>query len=244
MRLFLFFFTFALLTLSHASYAQDTQSVLSLPEGQTVLNLSATERTTVQQDLLTATLRYEVKGKDAKALQDEINKTMEKALDTAREYDDVKVSTQQYYVYPYDPRPKDGNGNRRREWRGSQSLELKGKDAEALLELTGKLQSMGLTMGGLGYSVSPELMEETRDSLLEDALEKLNAKAERTAKALGKSKSELRSINIDTGGYNPQPMMRAMAMDSAESASVSTPVAAPGESDITLTVSATALLKP
>jgi predicted secreted protein len=101
-------------------------------------------------------------------------------------------------------------------------------------------------MQGLQYSVSPELMEETQNSLLEAALTKLKTKAERTAKALGKASAELLNVNVDMGSpHYPQPMMaRAeMAMDSMAGAKMAAPVAEPGETDITLTVNATALLK-
>ena len=100
-------------------------------------------------------------------------------------------------------------------------------------------------MNGLQYTVSPELLEETRDNLLEAALTKLRKKAERTAKALGKSKAELKKVNVDNGGnYYPQPRFaRGMAMMSADKDEMAAPVAAPGESQVTLNVSAQALLR-
>ncbi|MBI4031884.1 MAG: SIMPL domain-containing protein [Proteobacteria bacterium] len=232
--------------------AQDGgKSVLDLPEGQALVNLSATERVTVQQDLLVATLNYEAESKNPRDLQNEINGLMKKALEKAKSYKDVKVSTQQYYVYAYEPPvPVPGhlqNENIKREklWRGSQGLHLESKSADDLLELTGILQDMGLVMNGLNYTISTELLETTHESLMEAALSKLKAKAERAAKALGKSKADLIEINVDSGGqyYPPMPMMKTMAMG-AEMAAMDAPSAAPGESDITMTVSARALLKP
>ena len=233
--------------------AQDYKTILDIPAGQTIINLSANERVEVQQDLLVASLRFESENVSPKALQDEINKIMTKALDLAKTYKDVKVETDQYYVYPYDPEPpkplKDGEKPSKsiRTWRGSQGLTIKSTTANQVLELTGALQEMGLSMNGLNYTISPALIEKTQDSLMEIALAKLQAKAERTAKALGKSKADLVEVNVDVGGnYYPQPMMmRAMAMDAgAVMEKAAPPVAAPGQSDINLTVSARAVLKP
>ena len=233
--------------------AQDYQTVLDIPEGSTLVSLSATERVEVDQDLLVASLRYETENKDAKKLQSDINEIMKQALAKAKSVASVKVATQQYYVYPYDydpnPQPiQPGEAPRKleRTWRGQQGIEIKGKNADDLLTLVSALQELGLAMNGLNYTVSPELLEETRESLLETALTKLKSKADRTAKALGKTQSDLLQINVDIGGYYPQPMMARMDMAGGAEmamAKMDAPVAAPGQSEVTLTVSAQAMLK-
>lgn len=231
--------------LSFPAFAQDSDSLVK--DGQTILHISATERTEVQQDLLMATLRYEAENKDAKKLQNDINSTMKKALDKAKAVKEVKTSTGQYYVHRYvpphnrkePPRPDDYK------WRGNQSLQLESTSADALLALAGDLQDMGLMMNGLSYTISPDRMEDVKDSLMEAALRKLKTRAERAAKALGRTQTELIEVNIDSGGFHPRPMpmMRNMAM-SAQAESMAAPVAAPSDTDITLTVNAKALLKP
>ena len=225
--------------------AQDYKTLLDLPEGVSLVSLSASERVEIEQDLLVATLRYQFEGEDARGVQDEINKKMKKALDKAKKISSVKASTQQYYVHEYDKNRGKKHLKPLMIWKGQQGLMIKGKKADDLLELVGEIQDLGFQMSGLNYQVSPELLEQTRDSLLEKALVKLKTKAERTAKAIGKSKSELKEIRVDMGGnYYPQARMARMemAMDSAPKA-MSAPVAAPGESQVTLTVNAQALLK-
>ncbi|MCF8496587.1 MAG: SIMPL domain-containing protein [Alphaproteobacteria bacterium] len=236
----------ALLLLPAPAFAQDMNTLLDIPDGATMVNLSVNERVEVDQDLLVANLQIQAENNDGRALQDEINKTMKKAVDAAKAAPTVKVSTQSYQVYPYDqnPDPKRGE-NIIRKWRGSQELMLKSTDSTALLKLTGDLQEMGLNITSLNYTVSPELLEETQNSLLEGALLKLKTKADRTAKALGKNTVDLLNINVDTGGYYPQPMMMggvAMDMMSAK-AEMASPVAEAGQSEISLNVSAQVLIK-
>jgi len=226
-----------------SAQAQDYKTLLDIPQGSTLINLSATERVEVEQDLLIANLRYQDENKDAKAVQDAVNAKMKAALDEAEKVDSVKANTQQYYVHEYD-RSRGKSVRPDIVWRAQQGLVLKGKTADELLKLTGTLQEMGLVMSGLSYSVSPELLEETRNALLENALKKLRAKAERTAKALGKSSSEFLQVNVDVGGNGGRPpVMRAMSMDmSMAKAEMAAPVAAPGESEVTLSVSANVLI--
>lgn len=223
--------------------------------GETVLHISATERAQVPQDLLTASLRIEKEGADAKAVQAEINSVMAKAVETSKAVSTVKVSTGHYYVYQYDPNPqpprpvedKDGKAAEKpvMKWRGSQSLQLQSTKADDLLKLAGSLQDSGLVMENLGYSLSPEKADEAKDNLMEAALAKVKAKAERAGKAMGKSRTDLVEINVDSSDsfVHAPVMMRAMAMDGAAMEKASAPTAAPGESEITLTVSAKALLK-
>lgn len=229
--------------------AQDLNTLLDIPEGATLISLSATERVEVDQDLLISQLSYESENASSANLQDEINKVMKKAVEEAKKVESVKVSTQSYQVYPYDFNPDPRNSDPKkfqRKWRGSQSLMLKGKNPDELLAVVGKLQELGMNTTALYYTVSPELMEDTQNALLEAALKKLKTKAERTASALGKTKADLLNVNVDVGGYMPAPMMRGavmmkadMAMESAGAA----PVAEAGQSDITLTVNAQALVK-
>lgn len=242
MRLLLIFFI-CLIALPAA--AQDYKTVLDLPDGATLVNLSASERLEIEQDLLVATMTYKAENESPKVVQDEINKKMKAAVDKAKKVSSVKASTQQYYVNEYDRNRGKKNFPVDKIWQGRQGLMIKGKTPDDLLKLVGDIQEMGFAMNSLQYQVSPELLEETREAMLEDALEKLMSKAKRTAKAIGKTTADLKTVNVDMGGggYYPQPkMMRSMAMaDGAEA--MSAPVAAPGESQITLNVSAQALIK-
>lgn len=210
------------------------------PEGHTLLNLSASERVTMPQDTLMASLRIETKSADTAKIQNEINAAMEKAVAEAKKVKGVKVSTGSYYVYEQQV------DERTKIWLGQQTIELESKDSAALLKLTGDIQKMGFLMNGLNYTLSVEKTEEVRDELMVKALDKLKKKAEMVTKALGKTGYELTDVNVD-GGSPVMPMYKAMAMrDSAGSAemAMAPPVAEPGETDVTLTVSARALLKP
>ena len=221
--------------------AQVEDPILSMPDGQVILNISATERKEVEQDLLVATLSYVAVNVDSRSLQNEINNAMKKALDTVKKVESVKVNTGAYQVHEqHDPRTKE------KKWRGSQSITLKSMEADDVLELAGKLQDMKLTMNGLSYTLAPATAVEVQDNLMEAALKQLQERANRAAKALGKSKADLRDVNVQSSGI-PYPKMHhargaMMAMDSAME--MAAPVAASGETTITLTVSARALLKP
>lgn len=221
------------------------------PAGSTIINFSATEKRTMPQDLLIASLRIEAEDKkDSGAVQRQINEAMKKALDLAKTESAFKVSTGAYSVYKYDnPIIVDRTTGEQKNdptWKGSQTIEIQSKDATKLLETVGKIQDMGFAMNNLSYTLSPEVVDKVRDELMVEALKKLSAKAKVVAETLGKSKVDLVDVNVDAGGpITPmyKNMMARGEMAMAADASMPPPVAEAGETDVSLTVSARALIQ-
>ncbi|MCB9973308.1 MAG: SIMPL domain-containing protein [Rhodospirillales bacterium] len=214
---------------------------VTLPAGATLLNISATERIEVAQDQLVANIRIEKTMADSRELQQDINRLIKQALEIVKDFKTVEVSTDQYYVYEYNTKTQNL-------WRGTQGLTLKGKDADDILEVSGKLQDLGFLMNGLGYQLSSEKYEEVRDGLLELSLKKLMARAKRVGITIDKPDVDLWEVNVDAAPspIYPQPvMMRTMMADSgmAEKSFAAPPVAEAGKNEISMTVSAKVLLK-
>jgi predicted secreted protein len=229
------FCSVSLLMMSGQALAQSGPLVQSLlPEGQTLITLTVTERTRVGQDTLSADLRIEIDHRDAAEVQNQINEAMAQALAITRDIDGIDVSTGYYGVYQFNRNP---SGNRADEmWRGNQSITLQSRDSATLLELAGRLQAMGFLMNQLSYSLSTERADEVRDNLMEAALQRAQQKATRAAAALGKTNVDIASVDIDSqsGGYAQPMMMRAVAADA--SMEMAAPSADAGETEVTLTV--------
>lgn len=208
------------------------------PTGHTLVNLSASERMTLPQDLLTASLRIEARGAEPRKVQDDINKAMTRALALAKAAPTVKTSTGGYQVY------EQRLERNVRVWQGQQTVQLESKDSASLLDLAGRLQGAGFAVSALNWSLSPERAESVRDELLVKALGNLKAKAGLVARTLGKSGYELTDVNLD-GAPQPVPMYRAVRMEMAMAdGAVAAPVAEAGETEVVVGVSARALLKP
>ena len=231
--------------------AQD--NVVTLPNGHTALNISATARVEVEKDLLIGSLRIQHEAKSSKEVQDYINKAMKKAIDAIKNVPSLKVETGNYYVNPdYRYIKRDSEGNQKRildKWRGSQTATIKSQASEDVLKLAGELQDMGFMMNGLNYQLSPEKYEKIRDGLMETTITKLNARAKRVGKALGKKNVDLVEINIDAhGGHQPRPVYaRAAKMEMSmmsSDAAMPAPVAAAGETTVSMTINARAIIKP
>ncbi len=231
--------------------AQQSNGVVELPEGQTALNISATERVEVDQDTLVASLRIQQELKDASEVQNVINTAMKKAVTLAKQYPTLKVETGQYYVSPDYRQVKNPQTSETTQeiekWRGSQTLIIRSKNAEDTLKVAGEIQDMGFVMNNLGYELSADKYEETRDALMEETVAALRERAQRVAKALGKSSVDIVEINVDAQPLMPQPMYaraKGMEMMAMSADAMATPTAEAGTSDVSMTINARAILKP
>ena len=196
----------------------------------TVLHLSRTAERSVLRDLLRIDLRVEETGADPLTIQSSINRRMAEALDRAHQVQGVQVETGSYGVG--EERPQTGPSR----WRGTQSLILRSKAADAALKLTGALQSDGLLMSSMAYEASPEIVRGAEEDLTAEALAALDRRAASIADRMHLNLLGYRDLhvgNAETGG-RAVPRFAATAM--------AAPVAEPGEAMIRVTIEAELLL--
>jgi predicted secreted protein len=164
-------------------------------EDGTYLNLSVTETKQVEPDILIANLRYESESESAKEVQNKINQMMKKALSVAEKKENIEVSTEQYSVYKFSKPVKQG-ATEKELWKGSQSIVIKSKSTEDILALSGQLQEIGLVMSDLHYEVSIAKIEETRTSMVENAINKLLSHAKRVAGIIGLKEVKIKTLTL------------------------------------------------
>jgi predicted secreted protein len=186
-------------------------------------------------------MSVEQDGTDSQQVQNDINRLTLQAITKAKALSNITVNTEQYYVYKSIPK---ANSNAKT-WHGTQRIQLQSTIAEALLKLVGDLQNMGLLVQGLNYTISPEKVDQIRDAMIEKAIVSLIKKAERVGNIINKKNVELVDINIGTN-YTPdypRPMMLASTKRANGEVVSVPPVAESSKREVTITVTARALLK-
>ena len=165
---------------------------------------------------------------------------MQRAIEMADKNEKIKAITGSYNVHERWVHPKSLLVEKRKVWQANQRLILKGLDHAAVLKLAGKLQSAGFTMQGLSYTLSKQVAASFEETLMAEALQTIQSRANAFAKQLGKSKVHLAQVSFNSNGYSP-PMMRGRAkMASFDGAmeEMASPVSRPGETDLTANVNA------
>lgn len=224
-----------------ARAGENRDTILLLPEKSTILAISATVQREVQEDLLVASLEFSVVHADTRSVQNEINDAMQKGLARIAAISAIEANTGSYQVYEiHEPRTKE------KRWQGRQALILKSRESQLLLDEVGTLQGSGFAVTGLNYILDPRTARSLQDEMLEEALSLLQKRAVRAAKALGKSKAELKEVTVqDDNGFVPQAGPAVFRMQTEQfAADMATPAAQAGKSTVSLTVTARALLSP
>jgi len=197
----------------------------------TVLHLNQTAERMVLRDLLRIDLRVEETGADPLAIQTAINRRMTAALERAHQVQGVRVETGSYGVG--EERPQSGPSR----WRGSQSLILRSKAADAALKLAGALQSDGLLMSSMAYEASPETVRGAEEDLTAEALAALDRRAASIAENMHLAVLRYRDLRVGNAETEGRPVPRF-----AVAAMAAAPVAEPGEATIRVTAEAELLL--
>ncbi len=183
----------------------------------------------VDNDRMHAVLSTTAEDDNAARLADQINRTMDWAHKTAKTKTKIEVRTGGYRTHPvYDK-------DKIRRWRATQELILEASEFAELGGLIGQLQER-LQVTSINFSVSAEKRRAVEDDLITRSLEAFKLRAELVRKQFAAKGYRIVEVSINTGGGQPVPLMRGLAM---ESASVAPPAIEAGTSTLTLIVGGT-----
>src|SRR5262245_46152939 len=189
------------------------------------IELQAEVTREIANDLMIVTLYAEVNDASAAQVANRLNRLVADALKTAAESKSVKAQSGSTTTFPvYD------RANKLTGWRGRSEIRLESKDVRAMANLIGKLQS-SMQLGGVAFTVSPELRRQTENELIAEAVAAFRGRADIATKALGGKSYKIRRLAINTGGSGPVPMARVRAM-AAPSADIAPPAFEGGTSTV------------
>lgn len=170
------------------------------------ISLRAEASSEVAQDLMHVTLYTESQHEDPAQLAARTTEAMNKALQQARQAENVRVNQGSRSSYPvYEEK-----GQQITAWRERAELRLESSDFASLSKLTAALMQ-DLKMGGMSFSVSDPIRQQNEDALLKDAVTAFRARAQLATEALGGRDYKIVSLNLNSGG-GYQPEMRSVAM--------------------------------
>ncbi len=200
------------------------------PDAQTV-EFSAEASRGAPNDLAVAILFAERSGPDAASLAQEVNRSIDAALETARGYGDVKVQSAGAHTWPVYAE----NGNGRIEgWRMRSEIRLESRDLTAVSTLIGKLQA-SLALSQVSMHPAPETRSKAADEATIEAIRAFEQRATLIAGALGK-RYRLRHMAFADGGFHP-PMRALMRAAPAMMAEATPAPLEGGESEVSVSVS-------
>ena len=212
--------------------ATAAQPAVEPPATETMLHLSATGSVPTSPDQLVADLVAEVTASSAAVAQRRVNVMIGDGLRAARAVAGVDARAVGYSVAP--------NDDKHASWTAQQTLELRGSDGPALLDLAGRLQQAGLAAASLDWQLSPALRRRAHGEATTAALKDLQVLAASAAATLGLRVDHLRDVTLDAPQFQPRRPFGMMAM-AARAAPPPQATAAP--EDVTAEASADVALR-
>ena len=206
-----------------------------------VLNLTMTASVEVTKDVLGVVFSTTRDGADAQAVQSALKQALDAALAEARKIakpGQAEVQTGNFSLYPRYGNPKTSGQPTIIGWQGTAELQVQGKDAAAIAQLTGRVTTMSIAR--VGYTLSKEVRDKVEAEVTARAIADWRAKAQQMSQQFGYGGYTVREVNVATneqgGGPVPAMMSRAKTMQASDEA---LPTEA-GKGDVTATVSGSA----
>lgn len=203
----------------------------TLPEPANVLQLSSSGSVEVTQDLLVMTLAATREGRDAAAVQSQLQQVLDAALATAKadaQPRQMDVRTGNFGIYPRND--KDGKITG---WQGRAELVLQGRDFDRITRTAARIN--GMPVSHTGFGLSREARDQVEVQAQTEAIKSFQAKAQALAQSFGFERYTVREVSVNTNdmGFQPRAAMMAKSMN-AEAAPI--PVEA-GKSQVVVNVS-------
>lgn len=183
------------------------------PTGYDQISFTSEVKSEIANDEVQATMSKKVQAKDAKKLAVELNTAMNSAMQVAKKYPSVTVTTGQNSTYPsYNDNGKI-NG-----WNGQASINIKSTDLESTSQLIAELQE-DLVLGNLSFAVSEAKQDEIEKQMLADASKQFQQQAQTLTTAWGASSYRVINVQLNTGSNYYAPVMaRGYAMSASAEA--------------------------
>jgi predicted secreted protein len=214
----------------------------SQPPPQNVVVLNATATLDVAEDWFTVVFSTSREAPDAGAVQAQLRQALDAALALARKAsrpDELEVHTGDFSLFPRYSQPT-SKPAAIVAWQGNAELIVEGRDAKAIAELTGRVQTM--TIARVGFSLSGQARDRVEGEVTARAIERFRSRAAAVAKEFGFGGYLIREVTLSSDLPVPIRMPMAQAMSARAVANDALPVEA-GKTHVSVTVSGSVQMK-
>ncbi len=192
----------------------------------------------VANDRIGAVLRVERQAPDVRRLNNTLNALMADAMQAIEGVDSVEVQTSPAGTWPQ----YDNKTGKLKQWRGSQTIRLESDDFAAAQSLMQALQGE-FAIQQVVYSLAPETREDVEDELIQEALIKVQNRAELVSRQMGMSGVRIINLSINPASAPVRHMGREMAMSARADVAVA-PTLEGGSGTVTMHINVEIELLP
>jgi uncharacterized protein YggE len=231
------FETFAQATVS----AQDNKTQLASLNNTLFVSGSATDK--VNTDLVSISIGVQSTNESVTDAAVSNSKIANEIITSLRDngVKENEISTSQYTIQPNFNFTESGNSVKTG-FTVSNILTVQSSNLDNISSWIDSAVTAGAnTINGVEFRVSDTLLERAKNSLIEQAIINAKQNADIASSAIGSTIVGIKSISVNTDGFNPVPFGNQMMQKSFASAAFPTPII-PGEQEVSVIVHITYLL--
>lgn len=169
------------------------------------ISFNSEVKSEIANDEIRATLSKTAQATTAAGIAKTLNKSINEAMQIAKRYPEVQVTTGRQSTYPrYDSKNRDKIIG----FTGSASIEIKSNNFEKASQLIADLQSI-MVMESIGFGVSQQAQEAEETRLKTQAIKRFQDEAQSISNAFGAQGYKIVSVNLggNNSHYYPRPMV-------------------------------------
>lgn len=177
------------------------------------INFVSSVSTSVQQDMMSATLFYQEKGADLKLVNQRVANALNNAIAKAKVFKDIQISDTSRSTYISNTDKKDGVT----EWVDRVSFDIKSSNFTDMAALISQLNGQ-MAVQNMHFGVSPEVKEKVEHILTKELLAKVKEKADLIEQSLSAKSYKIIDIHLGTvGDARPHPVYMLRSADVGQS---------------------------
>lgn len=208
-------------------------SSTALAEDYNRISFNSEVKSEIANDEIRASLSKTAQASTAAAIAKELNSSINAALQIAKRYPEVTVTTGHQSTYPrYD------NKNKIIGFTGSVSLDIKSQNFEKASQLIADLQST-MVMENISFGVSEKLRDSEEKRLQLEAIKRFGNEATTISQAFGASSYKIVNVNLGGNNYYVRPVMAMTSMKAMDAAGVEAQNFEAGNTTLTYTANGT-----
>jgi predicted secreted protein len=207
------------------------------------VNLSAQAHMQAMPDWLTVVLSVQREGPEPQALQTQVQKALDAALQQAKNHassankNDFELKTGAFQM-----QPRYGANGRINGWMGQAELVLQGRDIARITHTAAQLNTM--VVQSLHFTLAPETRQQLETQLQTQAIAQFQARAQQIAQAFGYRTYALGQIQVGTLDTGQAIPLASKVFSRAAAAEMAAPIPTePGTNNLQLTVHGTVILQ-
>lgn len=221
--------------------AMATAQAQSVEPVRNVVQLSATGQVEVNQDWLQMNLAVSREGRDAAAVQKQLQQVVDAALQKLKPQ--AQGQALQVRSGSFGVSPRQNDEGKITGWGGSAEIILEGKDFAGISQAASGVE--GMTVAGLGFGLSKEGSEKVQEQAQTLAIDNFKSRASQLTKSFGFNSYSLREVSVNSQDNYPGPRVQRTAQSASmvsKSYAKPVPVEA-GKAQVTVNVSGSVQLQ-